>query len=166
MMKAEITPQHAWLHQLVGEWQYEGESVGADGEPTMKTSGTESVRKLGDAWVLCDGRGQMPDSMGGGLALTQFTLGYDPAKGHFVGTFIGSMMTHLWIYHRGELDAAGRTLALYAEGPAFDGRPGSMAQYRDAIEMVGPDERLLLSHLKGPDGQWIQFMSSRYRRTR
>ena len=29
-----------------------------------------------------------------------------------------------------------------------------------------PDERLLLSHLQGPDGQWIPFMTSRYRRTR
>jgi hypothetical protein len=161
-MEAEFTPQHTWLRQLVGEWQFEGESVGADGQPTMKMSGTESVRKLGDAWVLCEGRGPM----GGGLALTQFTLGYDPAKGHFVGTFIGSMMTHLWIYHRGELDGAGRTLALYAEGPAFDRPPGSTAQYRDSIEMIGPDERLLLSHLKGPDGQWIPFMTSRYRRTR
>jgi hypothetical protein len=161
-MKAEITPQHEWLHRLVGEWQFEGESVFADGESTMKTSGTESVRKLGDAWVLCEGRGPM----GGDLALTQFTFGYDPAKGHFVGTFIGSMMTHLWIYHRGELDAAGRTLALYAEGPAFDGPPGTMAQYRDSIEMVGPDERLLLSHLKGSDGKSIQFMTTRYRRTR
>ena len=161
-MEAEITPQHAWLHQLVGEWQFEGESVVAEGEPAMKSSGTESVRKLGDAWVLCEGRGPM----GGGLALTLFTFGYDPAKGHFVGTFIGSMMTHLWIYDRGELDAAGRTLALYAEGPAFDGPPGTMAQYRDSIEIVGPDERILRSHLKGPDGNWTLFMTLRYRRTR
>lgn len=165
-MEAEITPQHTWLHQLVGEWQVEGESIMADGEPAVKTSGTESVRKLGDAWVLCEGRGQMPEEMGGGLTLMQFTLGYDPAKGHFVGTFIGSMMTHLWIYHRGELDAAGRTLALYAEGPAFDQPPGTMAQYRDSIELISPDERVLRSHLKRPDGNWIQFMTARYRRTR
>jgi hypothetical protein len=161
-MEAEITPQHAWLHQLVGEWQFEGESVVAEGEPAMKSSGTESVRKLGDAWVLCEGRGPM----GGGLALTQFTFGYDPAKGQFVGTFIGSMMTHLWIYDRGELDAAGRTLSLNAEGPAFDKPSGTMAQYRDSIEIVGPDERILRSHLKGPDGNWTLFMTLRYRRTR
>ena len=165
-MKAEITPQHTWLHQLVGEWQFEGESIATDGMPATKMSGTESVRKLGDAWVLCEGRGPIPDAMGGDLALTQFTFGYDPAKGHFVGTFIGSMMNYLWIYHRGELDAAGRTLSLYAEGPAFDGPPGTMAQYRDSIEMVSPDERVLRSHLQGPDGQWIHFMTSRYRRTR
>jgi hypothetical protein len=161
-MNAEITPQHAWLHRLVGEWQFEGESIAADGQPSMKTSGTETVRKLGDAWVLCEGCGPM----GGGVALTQFTFGFDPAKGHFVGTFIGSMMTHLWIYHRGELDAAGRTLSLYADGPAFDGPPGAVASYRDSIELVGPDERLLVSHLKGPDGEWIHFMTSRYLRTK
>ena len=33
------------------------------------------------------------------------TLGYDPAKKKYVGTFIASVMTHLWIYS-GSLDAA------------------------------------------------------------
>ena len=99
-------------------------------------------------------------------ALTQMTLGYDPAKGHFVGTFIGSMMNHMWIYHFGALDAGQKLLALDAEGPAFDGPPGTMAQYRDVIEMISRDERLLHGNVQGPDGQWTRFMTTRYRRTR
>ena len=43
------------------------------------------------------------------------SLGFDPQKGRFVGTFIGSMMTHLWIYD-GALDASGQALILDAEG--------------------------------------------------
>ena len=42
----------------------------------------------------------MPD---GGPATMIMTLGYDPAKKRFVGTFIGSMMTNLWVYE-GELE--------------------------------------------------------------
>ena len=57
---------------------------------------------------------------GGGPATTLMTLGYDPEKKRFVGTWIGSMMTHLWIYD-GALDAAGKVLTLDAEGPSFAG---------------------------------------------
>jgi surface antigen len=159
-MKAEITPQHTWLHQLVGEWRFESEADFGPDQPAMKSEGSERVRQLGDNWVLCEGSGDM----GGGPALTQMTLGYDPAKGHFVGTFIGSMMNHLWIYHRGALDAGQKSLALDAEGPAFDGPPGTMAQFRDVIEVVSRDERLLHAHVQGPDGQWTRFMTTRYTR--
>jgi hypothetical protein len=41
-----------------------------------------------------------------GPATTMMTLGYDPPKRRFVGTFNDSMMTHLWVYD-GALDAAG-----------------------------------------------------------
>lgn len=163
-MKAEITAQHTWLHQLVGEWRVEGTADGGPDQPAVKSEGHERVRLLGDAWVLCEGSGQMPADMGGGPALTQMTLGYDPAKGHFVGTFIGSMMNHLWIYHRGALDAGQRSLVLEAEGPAFDGPPGATAQYRDVIEIVSRDERLLHGHVQAPDGQWTRFMTTRYTR--
>jgi len=166
-MQAEITDEHRWLHQLVGEWRLESATFTGPGADTAEgPTGTETVRTLGDAWLICEGRGQMPASEGGGLGLTQMTLGYDPAKGHFVGTFIGSMMNHLWFYRRGTLDSDRRALTLEAEGPAFEGPPGTMAQYRDTIEIVGPDERLLYSELQGPDGQWTRFMTMRYRRMR
>jgi hypothetical protein len=33
---------------------------------------------------------------GGGAATMFLTLGYDPQRERYVGTWIGSMMTHLW----------------------------------------------------------------------
>ena len=130
------------------------------GKPPEKFAGTDSVRKLGDIWVLCEGRGNMP---GGGIGTTLMTLGYDPARKCFVGTFVGSMMTHLWIYDGGQLDAAGKTLTLNAEGPSF-AEVGKMAKYQDIIEFVSDDHRTLSSQTLGDDGQWQRFMTAHYRR--
>ena len=79
------------------------------------------------------------------------TLGYDPQQQRYVGTWIGSMMTHLWVYD-GELDEASGVLTLEAEGPAMAG-DGTMARYRDTIEFRSNDHRVMTSSVLGPDGR-------------
>ena len=158
-MQAEQHKQHKWLEQLVGEWTMESECVMGPDQPPMKYGGTDSVRSLGGMWVLCDGKGEVP---GGGVTLTQMALGYDPAKGKFVGTFIGSMMANLWTYE-GELDAAEKVLTLSARGPSMM-HPTEHANYRDVIEIVSPDYRTLSSYLEGEGGKWTHFMTAHYRR--
>src|SRR4029450_1377099 len=116
-MKPEPQKEHQWLQKLVGEWTYDGEASMEPGKPPERFKGTESVRSLGGLWVLCEGHGEMP---GGEPATTLMTLGYDPEKGRYVGTWVGSMMTHLWIYDGG-LDAAGKVLTLGSRGPGFGG---------------------------------------------
>lgn len=157
-MHAAPQTEHLWLEQLVGEWETEMAGTAGPGEAPVKHLGTETVRSL-SVWVMCDGTSTMPD---GGPAKTVMTLGYDPLKKKFVGTFIGSMMTHLWIYE-GELDAAGRVLTLDAEGPSFTD-PTKTAKYKDAIEIVSPDHRILTSRFQAEDGQWHHFMTAHYRR--
>jgi hypothetical protein len=156
-MKATLTDEHAWLRQLVGEWRFE--MPGPDGSATV--GGTETVRMLGDVWLLAESRGQMPD---GSPLQSQMLLGYDPAQRGFVGTWVGSMMNHLWVYRGGTLDSQRRVLSLPSEGPSFD-VPGKLVQYRDEIELVSADERLLHGNVLGDDGRWTRFMSARYRRT-
>ena len=162
-MKAEVTAEHAWLRRLVGEWTFEMVSLDGEAQPAGTMPGVETVRALGDVWILAEGRGQAPD---GTATQTQMLLGYDPQQHAFVGTWIGSMMNHLWVYRAGTLDPGQRLLALPAEGPSFDGTPGKMAQYRDEIEIVDADERLLHGNLQRDDGSWSRFMTARYRRTR
>ena len=162
MTQPEPQKEHRWLAKLVGEWTTEMDAVMGPDKPPEKFVGTDSVRSIGGLWVMCEGRGPMP---GGGEALTMMTLGYDPAKKKFVGTFIGSMMTYLWIYE-GELDPAGRKLTLDAEGPNFGSPAGGMAKYQDSIEFLSDDHRTLTSHMQGPDGKWTQFMQAHYRRKR
>jgi hypothetical protein len=161
-MDAEPQEQHKWLQQLVGQWTYESEAKMGPDKPAAKFRGIETVRTVGGLWVIGESQGEMP---GGGTAEMVITLGFDPAKGRFVGTFIGSMMTHLWIYD-GELDAAGKTLTLNAEGPDMSpgAQPGKMGQYRDVVEIVSTDYHILRSLAQSDDSSWVQFMAAHYRR--
>lgn len=158
-MAAETGEQHRWLERMVGEWTFESEAVAEPGGAPQKDTGTESVRSLDGVWVVCEWRGGMPD---GGFGSSIMTLGYDPARGRFVGTFVGSMMTHLWIYN-GELDEAGEVLTLDSEGPGFTDQT-RMAMYRDRIQFRGADERVMTSSYQDDAGEWQEFMTTRYRR--
>lgn len=90
-MKNEPQKEHEWLQQLVGDWTYECECTmePGKGKPPEKFKGSERVRTLGGLWLLCEGVGEMP---GGGTAATLMTLGYDPGKQKYLGTWVGSMI--------------------------------------------------------------------------
>ena len=158
---AEPQKEHHWLHKLVGEWTFDAEaSMGPDQAPE-KASGTESVRSLGGLWIVGEGEGEMP---GAGEHRSILTLGYDPQKKRFVGSFISSMMTYFWVYD-GELDAAGKVLTLNTEGPSM-ADDGTTARYRETIELVSDDHRVFRSGVLGEGGQWEEFLVSHYRRTK
>ena len=156
---AEPQKEHLWLQKMVGEWTCKSEASMGPDVPPVTWDGTESVRTLGGLWILAEGQGEMP---GGGLMNSFLTIGYDPEKKRFVGTFIASMMTYLWVYD-GELDEAEKVLTLNAEGPDFT-QPGKTGKYRDVIEFKSDDHRVFSSHALGDDGQWHQFMKGDYRR--
>ncbi len=158
-MQTEPQQEHEWLQKLVGEWDYEHEYKMGPDQPPIKATGTETVKSLGGLWTVGEGEGEMPV---GSPATVIMTLGYDPQQKRFVGTFIGSMITHLWIYN-GTLDASGKVLTLDTEGPDFSGGP-KMAKYQDIIEWVNDDHRTLSSRLQGEDGKWQHFMTAHYRR--
>ncbi len=151
--------EHEWLQKLVGEWTFEAEATMEPGKPPERSTGTENVRSLGGLWILAEGQGDMP---GCGPATMLMTLGYDPQKKRYVGTWVGSMMSHLWVYD-GALDAAERVLTLDAEGPSMAAE-GELAKYRDVIELKSDDHRVLTSHALGDDGEWHRFMTASYRR--
>jgi hypothetical protein len=159
MTKVEPQKEHQWLQKLVGEWTCEGEATMEPGQPPSKWKSTEIVRSLGGLWTVAEGHGEMP---GGGEATTIMTLGYDPQKKRYVGTFVGSMMTNLWVYD-GALDDAGKVLTLDTVGPNMAG-DGKIAKYKDMIEFKNDDYRLMTSQMLGEDGQWRGFMTAHYRR--
>ncbi|GHD58004.1 DUF1579 domain-containing protein [Jeongeupia chitinilytica] len=158
-MKTEVLQQHRWLQQLLGEWTFECEMQGPPGQVPEKSSGTESVRALGDIWVIGDGRSTMPD---GDPCSMQITLGFNADTQRFTGSWVGSMMTHMWIYD-GELDPGGRILTLSSTGPDYM-NPGQTRVFHDVIEIVDADHRVMRSEAQGPDGVWTPLMTARYAR--
>jgi hypothetical protein len=158
-MQEQALEQHQWLRKLRGEWRYESTALMGNFDAPQKVSGVESVRSLGELWVVAGGHGGLP---GGGEASTVMTLGFDPLKKRFIGTWVGSMLTWLWVYD-GTLDREGRVLTLDTEGPSL-GDPSKLSRYRDVIEWLDDDHRVLTSHALR-DGHWTAMMISHYHRT-
>lgn len=154
MQIPEPTDDHRWLHRLVGDW-----TVNSGMSPEGGPEWTEHVRSLGGLWIMAEGSGETP---GGTKATTVMTLGYDLRRGCFVGSWIGTMMTHMWVYE-GRLDEARDELTLDCEGEDFES-PGRMTRYQDIITFKGNDHRLLTARFQTADGSWKQLMQAEYRR--
>ena len=154
---AQPLPEHRWLERMVGEWDFVAEADMGDGQ-SHRSEGTESVRSLNGVWIVAEGTADGPDGSG---HTNIIQLGYDPAKGRYVGSFISSFMTRFWSY---EGAREGDRLVLETEGPSFTGEGTS--PYRDIVEITGDDTRELRSQTPGPDGGWVEFMVSRYTRRR
>ena len=158
-MQEQAEKQHEWLEQLIGDWAFEHEATMPDGEKTgMK--GTESFRQLGKLWVVGELTSLLPD---GSSMIAITTLGYDPRQNAFVGNWVGSPMTHMFIYN-GHLDESGKILTLDTSGPGIED-PNKTADYQDIIEMVSANERRFCSQVKNADGSWTRFMEGVFTRT-
>lgn len=139
---------------MVGSWTFTTTGL-MDGEP-FETSGKESVRALGDRWIHVEGEGTHPD---GSPYLYVTSIGFDPAKGRFVGAWVGSPMDLVWVY---DGFREGDTLTLEVEGPSFD-EAEETTLYRD-VHRLTKDGRTLESFLQGPDGEWVRFQTVAYSR--
>jgi hypothetical protein len=159
MSMTEPTREHAWLEQLHGDWTYEVECVMGPDQPPSTMTGTDSTRGLGALWAISEWSNTPTGDQGGSRSI--MTLGYDPDRKLFVGTFVSDCMGHLWTY-TGELDTTGKVLTLTAQGPSFSGQ--GMTKYHDIHEIVDADHRILRSEALGPDGQWTGFMTMRITR--
>jgi uncharacterized protein DUF1579 len=145
--------QHEWLQQFVGEWESEAEGTAEPGQPAMKCNGTMSSRMLGGFWVISEVKADM---MGTTMNAIQ-TIGYDPAKKKYIGTWVDSMMNYMWKYE-GTVDTTGKILTLEAEGPNFIAE-GKVTKFRDAYECKSKDHIIATSSMLGDDGKWITFMT-------
>ncbi|MBD0319210.1 MAG: DUF1579 domain-containing protein [Gemmatimonadetes bacterium] len=156
-MQVEVLAEHRWLEQMVGDWTFEIEAEMEPGAEPGRHTGRESVRSLGGIWVVAEGRSDDASDP----HLSVMTLGFDPAKGRCVGSFVSSMMPGMWVYE-GELDPSSSKLVLNTRGPSAAG-DGTTADYRDTIEFASPDHRILTSSYQDAAGEWQLFMTAHYR---
>ena len=150
--------EHQWLHQFVGDWETQSEGSAGPGQPPMKCEGVMTTRMLGGFWVVNELKGDMM-----GIPMTGIqTIGYDPAKKKYVGTWVDSMMNYMWKYE-GVIDESGKRLTLEAEGPNFIAE-GKVTKFRDAYEFESPDHIIATSSMLAEDGKWVTFMTGDMRR--
>ncbi|MEL7472721.1 MAG: DUF1579 domain-containing protein [Planctomycetota bacterium] len=157
-MKANPTPEHEWLMQMVGEWTSRSTCQMPDGS-TNTSEGRETVRAVGEVWVVGEGETVIE----GARVTSVITLGYDPAMGRYVGSWIGSPMTTFVSYEG--VRAASGALPLDCTAPDLED-PTKRSAYQDIIEIRGPDERAMISQIQNADGTWTLFMEAVYRRVR
>lgn len=152
--------EHEWLERFVGEWTSTSEMVVEPGQPPVTCNGVERVRRIGGFWVLSEHEATVMETR----VEARLTLGYSPEKGKFVGTWIDSMTSHMWVYE-GTLNDAGTTLTLLTEGPNI-ATPGATAKYREVIEFTSADEKVMTSSIQNEDGSWTPFVTVTYTRAR
>ena len=147
-----------WLKPFVGEWDVEMESLAVAGMPAMKCKGTFNARALGNQWIVADSVA----NPGGINLVAVLTVGYDPAKKKYVGSWVDSMQSHMWLYE-GTVSDDGKTISLLADGPGF-ADPKKTAKYKDAWEFKSKDQIVLTASVQGDDGKWTTFMTANYNR--
>lgn len=159
-MPAPTTPEkeHQWLQQFVGEWESEGEINMEPGKPPMKCTGTETARALGEFWVVSDIKGTFMDQPMSGI----FTIGYDPEKKKFVGSWIDSMSSYMWKY-KGTLNSASNMLTLESEGPC-PMAGGEIRKVKEVMEVKSKDHRVMTSSVEVEDGKWTKMATMHIRR--
>lgn len=144
--------EHDWLKQFAGEWETETEIFMEPGKPPMKARGTESARMLGGFWVMGEHKGEFMGTPFTGV----MTVGFDPGKKKYVGTWVDSNTSALWQYV-GTVDASGKVLTLETEG--FCPMEQQVCQFKDVIEFKSSDHRVLTSTKLGKDGKWTPVMT-------
>lgn len=152
------TKEHELLKQFAGEWTAVAETVPAPGEEALKCVGTETAKMVGGYWLVSNGQAEMM----GMQTSSVLSIGYDPNKKKYIGTFLCSMDSTLWTYE-GTMDESGKKLTLMTEGPSpLD--PTQKAVFREVLELKDQDHKSFTSYMKTEDGNWQKFVTVEYER--
>ncbi len=89
------------------------------------------------------------------------TLGYDPKSKKYIGTWVDSVGDYMWHYTGTVED---KKLTLMSEGPCPLKPPGTMAKFKETLELKDKDHKVFTSSLQEDDGSWIKMLTINYRR--
>ncbi len=145
--------EHQWLQQFVGDWVAESKATMGPDQPAMESKGKMKTRSIGGMWVINEINAEWTGATMTGVQ----TIGYDPAKKKYIGTWVDSMTNYMWTYE-GTVDATGKKITLEADGPNFM-TPGKTTKFRDEYEFKTADQIIATSSMLGEDGKWVTFMT-------
>lgn len=152
------TPEHARLEDGVGRWNVECTYYMAEGQPPLKTTGRDSIERIGPYWTMSNFRSDLMGAPFAGRA----AIGYDPIRKKWMATWVDSMSPFLFVLE-GEFDEAGKVLSMRCEAPT---PTGEMAKFRTREEHVSRDQRVLQMFHVREDGTESQMLEFVYRRAR
>lgn len=154
---AQPGPEHALLKKDVGTWDATVEMNGPPGTPAMVSKGTETVTiACGGLWQVSEFKADMAGMPFEGRG----TVGYDPAKKKYVGTWVDSMTAGLSLVEA-TYDPAKKTMTGWMEGP--DGA-GKITKMKEVTEWKDDDTRVFTMFTATPDGKEAPTMKISYKR--
>lgn len=138
--------EHEWLRQFAGDWVVEAECyMNADHTP-VSNKGIERIRSLGGFWLLVEVESDMMGKPFQGIQ----TLGFDPAKGKFIGTWVDSLTSELWHYE-GFLNKEWTELTLNSEG--ICPQTGALTKVRSVLAYKDMNHKIYSSYTVGKNGE-------------
>lgn len=138
--------QHEVLKQFEGTWDAVAKFAMEPGKPMTESKGVEtSVVGLGGFWLSYEYTGEMM----GAPYIGRGTLGFDQKKQKYVGTWIDSMKSGLFI-SEGTGDANGR-ITLIAQG--YCDAAGKSIVMKQVLEFKDKDTRSITFLSPNPDGK-------------
>jgi hypothetical protein len=152
------TSKASWLLKLIGNWTYEFRTADNSDHPGITAKGTETVRPVGDVWVLLESEGTFSDAS---RSHSVTALGFEPAIDRFTGSVVSTTVPTLFVYD-GHLSDDGLSLILETEGPAMtEGR--EIDRYRDIIQFTDDNTRTTSAQVLVENNcEWREFMMTRY----
>ncbi len=143
-------PEHALLKKFVGDWDATVSMMG------QESKGTSHNRiALGGFWLLTDFHADL-----GGIPFAgRGTTGYDPARKHYVGTWIDSMSPGLTLTH-GSFDAGAKTYTERGTGPGEDGKPTKIK----AVTQFPDDDTMIFTMYNVADDKDQEVLKITYKR--
>ena len=152
------TEHHRLLKGDVGTWDAKMNVwFTPDAEP-MTSQGTETNELLGNGmWLVSHFDGDIAGTPFVGLG----TMGYDPLKRKYVGTWIDNVTPHLSVME-GDYDAKDKTLTMISERPGPDGR--ETRTVKSILKYVDADTRSFEIQVQGDDGKFWKMLETQYTR--
>jgi hypothetical protein len=150
--------EHGFLKEGAGTWDYVMKFKMGPDAPEQEIKGIETVQMLGEFWVIFDIK---TDNMMGMAWHGHGTLGYDPDKKKYVGTFIDSLSPDRML-GEGTVDAAGKVLTMIWEGK--DHETGKAGKLREVSERKDKDNGTMTMYRTGADGKEVVHFTINYTR--